>query len=282
MDAVAAAGVLGAPRRPRADRRRRGRHPPRRGPRGVPRHDGRRRAGGAREPGSCHDMEARVVSAVLTELGLPLILRPGLHAGRRGRRRRPARPRSSRRSARARPRGEPDRPGAHRPLARRLGRGRAGGHARRGRQRVIVCSIENIDPMGVHTGDSVTVAPVMTLTDPELSACATRRSRDPRGRRRPAARTCSSRSTAPQRRDGRHRDEPARVAFVGARLQGHRVPDREDRRPAGGGLHARRAAQRDHVHGVTPASFEPSPRLRGGHEDPALRLREGAGQRRPS
>ncbi len=33
---------------------------------------------------------------------------------------------------------------------------------------VIVCSIENIDPMGVHTGDSVTVAPVMTLTDPEL------------------------------------------------------------------------------------------------------------------
>jgi carbamoyl-phosphate synthase large subunit len=35
---------------------------------------------------------------------------------------------------------------------------------------VIVCSIENIDPMGVHTGDSVTVAPVMTLTDPELQA----------------------------------------------------------------------------------------------------------------
>ncbi|WP_217915762.1 carbamoyl-phosphate synthase large subunit [Miltoncostaea marina] len=33
---------------------------------------------------------------------------------------------------------------------------------------VIVCSIENVDPMGVHTGDSVTVAPVMTLTDPEL------------------------------------------------------------------------------------------------------------------
>jgi len=32
---------------------------------------------------------------------------------------------------------------------------------------VIVCSIENIDPMGVHTGDSVTVAPAMTLTDRE-------------------------------------------------------------------------------------------------------------------
>jgi carbamoyl-phosphate synthase large subunit len=32
---------------------------------------------------------------------------------------------------------------------------------------VIVCSIENLDPMGVHTGDSITVAPVMTLTDRE-------------------------------------------------------------------------------------------------------------------
>src|ERR671921_26578 len=33
---------------------------------------------------------------------------------------------------------------------------------------VVVCSIENLDPMGVHTGDSITVAPVMTLTDREL------------------------------------------------------------------------------------------------------------------
>jgi carbamoyl-phosphate synthase large subunit len=32
---------------------------------------------------------------------------------------------------------------------------------------VIVCSIENVDPMGVHTGDSITVAPAMTLTDVE-------------------------------------------------------------------------------------------------------------------
>ncbi len=32
---------------------------------------------------------------------------------------------------------------------------------------VIVCSIENLDPMGVHTGDSITVAPTMTLTDVE-------------------------------------------------------------------------------------------------------------------
>src|SRR5512133_1220108 len=32
---------------------------------------------------------------------------------------------------------------------------------------IVVCSIENIDPMGVHTGDSITVAPAMTLTDRE-------------------------------------------------------------------------------------------------------------------
>ncbi len=35
---------------------------------------------------------------------------------------------------------------------------------------VIVCSIENIDPMGVHTGDSITVAPIQTLSDREYQA----------------------------------------------------------------------------------------------------------------
>ena len=32
---------------------------------------------------------------------------------------------------------------------------------------IIICSIENFDPMGVHTGDSITVAPAQTLTDKE-------------------------------------------------------------------------------------------------------------------
>ena len=32
---------------------------------------------------------------------------------------------------------------------------------------IVICSIENVDPMGVHTGDSVTVAPALTLTDKE-------------------------------------------------------------------------------------------------------------------
>src|SRR5690606_11815582 len=32
---------------------------------------------------------------------------------------------------------------------------------------VVICSIENLDPMGVHTGDSITVAPAQTLSDVE-------------------------------------------------------------------------------------------------------------------
>ncbi|MBJ7325769.1 MAG: carbamoyl-phosphate synthase large subunit [Chthoniobacterales bacterium] len=35
---------------------------------------------------------------------------------------------------------------------------------------VVICSIENFDPMGVHTGDSITVAPIQTLTDKEYQA----------------------------------------------------------------------------------------------------------------
>ncbi|WP_424938975.1 carbamoyl-phosphate synthase large subunit [Aliiroseovarius sp. S253] len=38
---------------------------------------------------------------------------------------------------------------------------------------IIVCSIENIDPMGVHTGDSITVAPALTLTDKEFQLMRT-------------------------------------------------------------------------------------------------------------
>jgi len=61
---------------------------------------------------------------------------------------------------------------------------------------VVVCSIENFDPMGVHTGDSITVAPAQTLTTSSTRGCAT----TPlpacaASGWRPAGRTCSSRST---------------------------------------------------------------------------------------
>ena len=62
---------------------------------------------------------------------------------------------------------------------------------------VVVCSIENVDPMGVHTGDSVTVAPAMTLTDREYQAHARPRASRccARSGWTPAAATSSSRCT---------------------------------------------------------------------------------------
>ena len=49
---------------------------------------------------------------------------------------------------------------------------------------VIVCSIENFDPMGVHTGDSITVAPAQTLDRQGIPADAQRLARDPAENRR--------------------------------------------------------------------------------------------------
>ena len=77
-----------------------------------------------------------------------------------------------------------------------------------------ICSIENVDPMGVHTGDSITVAPAQTLSDVEYQAHAGRRLRraSAGSASRPAARTCSSPCDPAHRRPGRHRDEPPGAA----------------------------------------------------------------------
>ena len=102
---------------------------------------------------------------------------------------------------------------------------------------VVVCSIENIDPMGVHTGDSVTVAPQQTLTDREYQAM-----RDDALACLRADRCRDGRLQRPVRRRSRHgasgadRDEPAREPIVRARFEGHRVPYREDRGAPGGWL----------------------------------------------
>ena len=94
---------------------------------------------------------------------------------------------------------------------------------------VIICSIENFDPMGVHTGDSITVAPAQTLTDkePQRNApCLDRRhSRDRRGDRRFEHPICDS---PPNRPDGGDRDEPPRQPFQRFGFQGHGVPHCED------------------------------------------------------
>ena len=104
---------------------------------------------------------------------------------------------------------------------------------------VVVCSIENIDPMGVHTGDSVTVAPQQTLTDREYQAM-----RDDalgvsqRGRRRDGRFQRPVRGGSGHRASRADRDESAREPFVRARVEGDGVPYREDRRTAGGWVSA--------------------------------------------
>jgi carbamoyl-phosphate synthase large subunit len=61
---------------------------------------------------------------------------------------------------------------------------------------IIICSIENFDPMGVHTGDSITVAPAHDAHRRSTSACATRRSRScARSASTTGGSTCSSPST---------------------------------------------------------------------------------------
>jgi carbamoyl-phosphate synthase large subunit len=77
---------------------------------------------------------------------------------------------------------------------------------------VIVCSIENLDPMGVHTGDSITVAPAMTLTDREYQ-----RMRDIAG-----------------------------IAVLGPGLEGDWLPYCQDRREGRRRLHPRRDPERHH------------------------------------
>ena len=137
---------------------------------------------------------------------------------------------------------------------------------------LVVCSIENIDPMGVHTGDSVTVAPQQTLTDRQYQVL---RDQALAVIRAVGVETGGSNIQFAVNPDGgevrRDRDEPARVALVRARLEGDRVPDRQDRRPARGRLRARGDPERHHA--PHAGLVRADDRLRG-REDPALRLRE--------
>ena len=75
-----------------------------------------------------------------------------------------------------------------------------------------------------------------------------------------------------RRSRGGDRDEPARVALLRAGVEGHRLPDRQGRGQAGGGLHAGRAEERHHRR-AHAGLVRADDRLRG-HQDSALRLRE--------
>ena len=137
---------------------------------------------------------------------------------------------------------------------------------------VIVCSIENLDPMGVHTGDSITVAPQQTLTDREYQ-----RMRDAAiqvlrvigvetgGSNVQFAVDPADRPSSPDR------DEPSGLSIERPGLEGDRLPDREDRRAARRRLPPGR--DRERHHGGDARRLRADARLRR-REDPALRLRE--------
>ena len=112
---------------------------------------------------------------------------------------------------------------------------------------IIVCSIENLDPMGVHTGDSITVAPAQTLTDKEYQLM---RNASIAILREIGVDTGGSNvQFAINPENGRMiviEMNPRVSRSLGAGVEGHRLPDRQGRRQAGGRLHARRAAQRHH------------------------------------
>ena len=113
---------------------------------------------------------------------------------------------------------------------------------------------------------------------PRVPGDARRRDRDhPRDRRRHRRLEHPVRGEPDRRHAGRDRDEPARVALVGAGVEGDRLPDREDRREARGRLHARRDPERHHARDA--GLVRAVDRLRR-DEDPALHLREVPGRRR--
>ena len=207
--------------------------------------------------GFAHSLDEAL--AIGEAIGFPIMVRPELHPGRCGDRDR-------------------RRPGPPGPAGRRGARGLARSARcsieqsiagqkefelevmRDGADNcVVVCSIENFDPMGVHTGDSITVAPAQTLTDVEYQDDARRRLRlHPPGRGGDRGLERAVRRGPGRRPPGGHRDEPAGVAVLGPGLQGHRVPHRQDRRPAGGGLPPRRDHQRHHRGHPGVASSPPS------------------------
>ena len=124
---------------------------------------------------------------------------------------------------------------------------------------IIVCSIENFDPMGVHTGDSITVAPAQTLTDREYQMMRDARAALPaRNRRRYRRIERAVRHQSGERPHGDRRDESARLAQLRAGVEGHRIPHRQDRRQAGRRLSAGRNQERHHAGRRRPASSRPS------------------------
>ena len=123
---------------------------------------------------------------------------------------------------------------------------------------IIICSIENIDPMGVHTGDSITVAPALTLPTRNTRSCATPRSRCcARSASRPAAPTSSSPSIPDNGRLVVIEMNPrvSRSSALASKATGFPIAKIAAKLAVGYTLDE---LDNDITGGATPASFEPS------------------------
>jgi carbamoyl-phosphate synthase large subunit len=102
---------------------------------------------------------------------------------------------------------------------------------------IIICSIENLDPMGIHTGDSITVAPAQTLTDKEYQ---TMRNASIAVLRKIGVDTGGSNvQFAVNPEDAYHRDESTCISLLCVGFQGNRFSHCEGGRKAGRWLYAR-------------------------------------------
>ena len=123
---------------------------------------------------------------------------------------------------------------------------------------IIVCSIENFDPMGVHTGDSITVAPAQTLTDVEYQKMRDAAIAIIREIGVEAGGCNIQFAVSPDGwRAARRGDEPSGVEVLGTRLQGHGLSHRARGRQAGRRLPPPRAPERHHEDGL-PRRSNPS------------------------
>ena len=137
---------------------------------------------------------------------------------------------------------------------------------------VIICSIENVDPMGVHTGDSITVAPAQTLSDRQYQ---TLRSASIRIIREIGVETGGSNiqfAVDPESDDFyviEMNPRVSRSSALASKATG--FPNSQNRREAGGGLRAGRNPERHNPR--NPGLVRAGARLRG-NQDPPLHLRE--------
>ena len=262
--------------RRRADRRLARCDPHGRGPRTVPRRDGRDRPRMPEGRAVAQTYEQAV--EIQAKVGFPDHHPAELHAGRLRRRHRLQR-RRVRGDRQARPRALAGARGADRGVGARLEGVRDGsGPRQRGQLHHRLLDREPRSDGRAHRRLDHGGAGA----DPDRQGIPAPARRLDRGaaqdRRRYRRLQRAVRHQCRERPRGRDRDEPARVAFVGAGVEGDRFPDRQDRGQAGGGLHAGRAEERHHRR-PDPGVVRADHRLRR-HQDSALRVREVPVRRR--